>query len=310
MPEGDTIHKLATFLSGALLGQRLDGARLQGHAIAVLAQDRVLRVTSKGKHLFIDFEGGTSLRVHLGMYGSWHRYAVGQAWQKPARRATLVLSVQGQDYVCFNAKEVEILESCGFRIRDRTDRIGPDLSRDAPAAEHLLRRARDLLHPDTELVDLLLDQRIASGIGNVYKSEVLFLERCEPSTRLGDISEETFAALYRTAERLLLNNLGGGPRVTRTDDDGRRILWVYGRAGKPCFRCGTSLLQEHLGQHARSTYWCPACQSEGSVFGEKSTDKGRLESLGQVCREQCSGANVQGRLKSPQSPLVCSVLKG
>lgn len=261
MPEGDTIHKLATFLSGALVGQRLDGARLQGRAIAALAQVHVLRVTSKGKHLFIDVEGGASLRVHLGMYGSWHRYPIGQTWQKPARRATLVLSVSGQDYVCFNAKEVEILDTHGLRRRDRTDRLGPDLSRDAPTAESLLDRARTLSSPETELVDLLLDQRIASGIGNVYKSEVLFLERCAPRARFGDISDETFAALYRTAERLLLNNLGGGPRITRTADDGRGILWVYGRAEKPCFRCGTSLLRERLGQHARSTYWCPACQS-------------------------------------------------
>ncbi|EGV16503.1 DNA-formamidopyrimidine glycosylase family protein [Thiocapsa marina] len=260
MPEGDTIHKLATFLSDALVGQRLVGARLPGRAIPAFAQERVLRVTSKGKHLFIDFEGGISLRVHLGMYGSWHRYPAGQAWQKPAHRATLILSVPGQDYVCFSAKEIEVLAAHGFTRRDRTERLGPDLSRDAPSPESLLQRARTLLAPETELVDLLLDQRIASGIGNVYKSEVLFLERCEPRARFGDISEETFAALYRTAERLLLNNLGGGPRITRTDDDGRGILWVYGRAGKPCFRCGTSLLREPLGQHARSTYWCPTCQ--------------------------------------------------
>ncbi|HSO83283.1 DNA-formamidopyrimidine glycosylase family protein [Thiocapsa sp.] len=270
MPEGDTIHKLATFLSGALVGQRLDGARLQGRALPALARDRVLRVTSKGKHLFIDFEGEASLRVHLGMYGSWHRYPIGQTWQKPTHRATLVLSAAGQDYVCFNAKEVEILDACGLRRRDRTDRLGPDLSRDAPAIESLLQRARDLLQPDTELVDLLLDQRIASGIGNVYKSEVLFLEHCAPRTRLGDISEETFAALYGRAERLLLNNLGGGPRITRPVDDGRGILWVYGRAGKPCFRCGMDLLRERLGQHARSTYWCPACQSEQGIPGNES----------------------------------------
>ncbi|WP_373509451.1 DNA-formamidopyrimidine glycosylase family protein [Thiocapsa sp.] len=261
MPEGDTIHKLATFLSEALVGRRLDGARLRGRAIATLAQDSVLRLTSKGKHLFIDFEGGASLRVHLGMYGSWHRYPVGQTWLKPARRATLVLSVAGQEYVCFNAKEIELLDTCGLRRRDQADRLGPDLSRDAPAIESLLQRARDLLSPATELVDLLLDQRVASGIGNVYKSEILFLERCEPRARFGDISEETFAALYRTAARLLLSNLGGGPRITRTADDGRGILWVYGRAGQPCFRCGTSLVRERLGRHARSTYWCPGCQT-------------------------------------------------
>ncbi len=261
MPEGDTIHKLATFLSPALVGQRLTAVRLRGQDITALQEQRIQAVTSKGKHLFIDLDGEASLRVHLGMYGSWHRYPVGQPWEKPARQATLVLSVQDLHYICFNAKEAELVQTLGCRMRDQIGRLGPDLTRETPAIDALLERARDIPSADTAVTDLLLDQRIASGIGNVYKSEVLFLERCAPRTRVGDLTDDTLAALYRTAERLLKNNLGGGPRVTRTTADGRGILWVYGRARRPCLRCGALVERAYLGRHLRSTYWCPSCQA-------------------------------------------------
>lgn len=260
MPEGDTIHTLATYLSRALVGERLVGARLHGRDLAGLTQTRILAVSSTGKHLFVALESGWSLRVHLGMYGSWHRYPTGQSWHKPEDRASLVLSLPDRDFVCFDAKEVEILATGGLEMRDRLARLGPDLSRETPPVESLLERARALLNPETELVDLLLDQRIASGIGNVYKSEILFLEGRAPRLRFGDLTPDTFGALYRTAVRLLRDNLGGGPRITRNGNDGRGTLWVYGRAGQPCFRCGTVLLRERLGRHSRSTYWCPTCQ--------------------------------------------------
>lgn len=261
MPEGDTIHKLAVFLATALVGQRLAGARLRGQDIGELREQRVQAVASKGKHLLIEFDGGLSLRVHLGMYGSWHRYPVWQPWEKPARQATLELSIQELQYVCFNAKEVELVPTLGFRMRDQTSRLGPDLTCDTPAIDALLKRARGIPSTDTEVTDLLLDQRIASGIGNVYKSEVLFLERCAPRARVGDLNDDTLAALYRTAERLLKNNLGGGPRVTRTTDDGRGILWVYGRDRRPCLRCGVRVERAYLGRYLRPTYWCPSCQA-------------------------------------------------
>lgn len=261
MPEGDTIYKLAAFLSPALVGQRLTGARLRGQDIGALRDGRIRAVTSKGKHLFIDLDGSLSLRVHLGMYGSWHRYTTGQPWEKPARQATLELTVQDLHYICFNAKQVELVPTLGFRMRDQANCLGPDLTGDTPAIDALIERARGIPSADTEVIDLLLDQRIASGIGNVYKSEVLFLERCAPLTRVGDLSDDTLAALYRTAERLLKSNLGGGPRVTRTTDDGRGILWVYGRARRPCLRCGAPVERAYLGQHLRSTYWCPSCQA-------------------------------------------------
>jgi endonuclease VIII len=260
MPEGDTIHKLAARLSPALVGQRLCDARLQGRNVDGLSGSPILAVTSRGKHLFIDIEGGLSLRVHLGMYGSWHRYPLGRPWDKPVHQATLVLTLAEQHFVCFNAKEVEILKTGGFRMRDQASRLGPDLTCHPPMIEVLLGRARELVSAETEVTDMLLDQRIAGGIGNIYKSELLFLEHCNPRTRFGDLREESFAALYRTAGRLLMSNLGAGPRVTRTTHDGRGILWVYGRGGRPCLRCGAGILRDRLGRHLRPTYWCPCCQ--------------------------------------------------
>jgi endonuclease-8 len=271
MPEGDTIHKIAAFLSVALRGQSLESVMVRGHDCPDLCGAEVLGVTSKGKHLFMELGGGRLLRVHLGLYGGWHRYPTGQPWKKPARQATLVLAVSGQRYVCFNAKEVEILEEQGFEARDLRSRLGPDLTRELPEIDLLFRRARELLSPETQVTDMLLDQRIASGIGNVYKSEVLFLGRCGPRTCFGGLSGETFAVLYRTAGQLLSSNLGGGPRITRRVADGRGILWVYGRAGLACLRCGETLVSGRLGLNPRSTYWCPGCQAGAGVQGSGQT---------------------------------------
>jgi endonuclease-8 len=114
---------------------------------------------------------------------------------------------------------------------------------------------------DTPLVDLLLDQRIACGIGNVYKSEVLFLTRRAPLQPIGELAIRDFDEIYGAAASLLRRNLTGGPRVTREIPDGRGLLWVYGRAGLPCLICGTRLMRGRLGTYPRSTYWCPACQA-------------------------------------------------
>ncbi|MBK1645386.1 hypothetical protein CKO25_12175 [Thiocapsa imhoffii] len=292
MPEGDTVHKVAAFLAEALSGQPLTRLLVSGRPMTLGAGLLVGRVTSHGKHLFIEL--GTqpdsepasgldvpnaihetprrtipphpriSIRVHLGLYGAWHWYPIGQPWQKPIARASLILTVAARDFICFNAKEVAVFNGLDPRRHDRTAPLGPDLTRVSPPPGMLLERARGLLVPTTPVTDLLLDQRIACGIGNVYTSEVLFLEHCHPETRFGALSLARFSALYLTAERLLKANLGGGPRVTRRNRDGRGHLWVYGRARQPCLACGTAIQQARLGRHQRSTYWCPECQRHGT----------------------------------------------
>ncbi|WP_058557104.1 DNA-formamidopyrimidine glycosylase family protein [Thiohalocapsa sp. ML1] len=260
MPEGDTIHKLAVYLDAALAGRVVTAVRLHPAFGASAGARRVLRVTSEGKHLFLTFDDDTALRSHLGMYGAWHRYPRGADWRKPRRQASVVVSTETDDFVCFNAKEVQWLRRSGFQRADQAARLGADLIRDAVAPAELRRRVAAFLAPDTTLVDLLLDQRIAAGIGNVYKSEVLFLERRAPLARIRDLDDAALLALYRRAAALLGENLGGGARTTRFVADGRGRLWVYGRRDLPCFHCGTPVRRAVLGRQPRSTYWCSVCQ--------------------------------------------------
>jgi endonuclease-8 len=194
------------------------------------------------------------------MYGSWHRYRRGEVWRKPTRQASIVIETEQMDYVCFNAKEVQWLRSRGFRRLDQGNRLGPDLIKDGARMDEILGRVEDLLPPETAVVDLLLDQRVAAGIGNVYKSEVLFLERQSPRQCLRDLHRDTISALYRRAALLLRENLGGGPRTTRDNCDRRGRLWVYGRFDFPCLRCGEPIQRASMGKHPRSTYWCENCQ--------------------------------------------------
>jgi len=262
MPEGDTVHKIANFLAPRLEGRVVVAVRMADAAGArECSGRRVTGVHARGKHLYIDFDSDRVLRSHLGMYGSWHSYAPEEAWRKPRRQASLVVSTDDQVFVCFNAKEVELVRSPSVRERIGRSRLGPDLIADGVGTEAIVRRARDILEEDALLADALLDQRVACGIGNVYKSEVLFLEGWSPQTRLGDLADGDLARCFATAADLLRRNLGGGRRVTRFVADGAGRLWVYGRRGKPCLRCEAPVVSTRLGRHHRSTYWCPTCQT-------------------------------------------------
>jgi endonuclease-8 len=262
MPEGDTVHTLASLLSTGLLDQRVLEVSARRIDCRRLAGRRVTGVDSHGKHLYLVFDDELALRSHLGLYGSWHRYRPQEAWRKPPRQASLVLRLEDWVYVCFNAREVDLLPVGGFRAADQRRSLGPDLSRVSPDAGSMEARARSLLHPDTPIVDLLLDQRVAAGIGNVFKSEVLFLECRSPRLCLGDLGPTDFDDLYGRAATLIQGNLTGGPRTTRESRDGRGLLWVYGRAQLPCLVCGQSIQRARLGRNPRSTYWCACCQGE------------------------------------------------
>ncbi len=163
-------------------------------------------------------------------------------------------------FVCFNAKEVEILRGRGVRRRTLDIVLGPDLLADQVDYGQILVRARKLLVGDTPVLDVLLDQRVACGIGNVYKSEVLFLEGCHPTTPLECLTDDYLLLMYRQARWLMRRNTGGGPRVTRWANDDAGRLWVYGRRGQPCLRCADVIRSTKLGKSLRSTYWCPSCQ--------------------------------------------------
>ncbi|MGY6501901.1 MAG: DNA-formamidopyrimidine glycosylase family protein [Acidimicrobiales bacterium] len=255
MPEGDTLHRVANRLRPALVGQTLtqfEAPRLTGPRPA--PGTVISSVDAVGKHLLVRFDGGIVLRTHLRMTGSWHIYRTGERWQKPPHLARVVLGVQGWVAVCFSAPVVETTVEPDGRP-DAVGHLGPDLCLPGPDLDDALRRMAYHADATTPIVDVLLDQRVAAGIGNVYKSEVLWARGVHPSTLVADLGDDIRRALLDTAATLLRANL---TTVSRTTVPGG--LAVYGRAGSPCRRCGDRVRRRRDGAQARSTFWCPTCQ--------------------------------------------------
>lgn len=252
MPEGDTIHRVAARLAPAITGKplrRLEIARYAGPL--PVPGTLVDGVRVHGKHLLIDFADGATLRVHLRMTGSWHLYRPNEAWGRRAGAARVVLEVDDWVAVCFSAPDVEVVPTASAT----PGHLGPDLLGGDLDIDQVLGRFGSIVEPDTPIGVALLDQRVAAGIGNVYKCELCHLAGLHPHTRATDVDEQTRRRLYAEARRLLAANLGHGER--RTVPEG---LAVYGRAGRDCRRCGTTIVRAITPADGRVTYWCPGCQ--------------------------------------------------
>jgi endonuclease-8 len=259
MPEGDTIHRVANRLRPALAGQplvRLEAPRATGRRPA--PGTTIAAVDAVGKHLLIRFADGTILRTHLRMTGSWHLYRTGEGWQQPAHLVRALVEVPGWVAVCFAAPVVALEHERAST--SGIGHLGPDLARaDLTDADldTCCERLATLAEPDAEIGAVLLDQRIACGVGNVYKSEALWACGVDPATPVGRIDPAARRHLLATAARMLQANVTTvGERATH-----RQGLAVYGRRGRPCRRCGTPVRMRRQGEHARSTYWCPTCQT-------------------------------------------------
>ncbi len=265
MPEGDTIFRTAEVLRAALVDREITEARAQpGPALrrvpdlSRVVGSRVRGVEARGKHLLIAFSNGLTLRTHLRMSGSWHRYRPGERWRRPARQASAVLETAESVAVAFNTPVVELLTDTDVARSTPLRSLGPDLLSRSFELEEAVRRLR--ARDGEELGNALLDQSAVAGIGNVYKSEVAFPEGMDPGARVAAFTDEELDSALRTARRLLQANTRGGARVTTGSGIRGQSLWVYGRAARPCRRCGTPIQVRRQGELARLTYWCPRCQ--------------------------------------------------
>jgi len=271
VPEGDTLFRTAAGLRPYLIGRSVTAARAQGPGPTPQVQrvvgQRIDAVDAHGKNLLIRFDGGLEIRTHLRMNGSWHRYRPGERWRRPPARARLVLEVEGSVAVCFDAPVVELFEQRTEHLHPSLSRLGPDLAKPDFDPTEVLSRMRHPSRPDREIGVALLDQGVMAGVGNVYKNEILWIERCSPFTPVADLDDATIDRLIATARRLMLVNIDarrGPERVTTRGDHGAPgALYAYGRAGRRCRRCGTSIAVTRQGTDLpRSTYWCPTCQGE------------------------------------------------
>jgi endonuclease VIII len=259
VPEGDTIHRTAAALRAALLGKptaAFEAPRLTGLQPSIGAV--IERVESKGKHLEIGWDDGVVLHTHLRMSGSWHLYRPGERWRKSHNAMRVVIEVPGFQAVCFSAPVVETYRARSFSHHPGLGTLGPDLVREDADLDECVTRMGRYCERDKTVADALLDQRVACGVGNVYKSEILWACELHPFTPMGALDDEQRRRLVEVAGQLLRANLDGPGRITVPGTpDG---LAVYGRFGKPCLRCGQPIEVRKHGEQARVTYWCPGCQ--------------------------------------------------
>ena len=261
MPEGDTVWLVARNLDRAIGRAPLVRADLRVPALATadLAGRTVLEVVPRGKHLLTRLEGSLTLHSHLRMDGMWHLYRSGTRWSGgPDHVVRAVLSTHDWDAVGYRVHDLALVETA--HEDELVGHLGPDLLDPAFDRDEALRRLRD--HPAREIGVALLDQRCLAGIGNVYKAETLFARKVSPWTPVGDLDDATLASVADTARRFLDANKAHASQNTTGDTRRGHEHWVYGRAGRPCRRCGTTVAQKAQGEppYDRVTAWCPTCQ--------------------------------------------------
>lgn len=274
MPEGDTLARIAVALRPYLAGRVVTGARarLPGPQVSRIVGQKIDAVDAAGKNLLIKFDGGLELRTHLGLHGSWHRYRPGETWRRPPSRAALVIEVPGAVAVCFDAPVVELFERRAEVVHPTISMLGPDLLDDDFDLAEAVRRLQDKSRAETEVGEAILDQRAVAGVGNVYKSEVLFIEAVNPFEKVGKVGTATLERILTTARELLQANARSDAPAGRTTTvdpkTGKKLapsrLWVYDRAGRPCHRCGAIIRSDSQGDELpRVTYWCASttCQA-------------------------------------------------
>jgi endonuclease-8 len=252
VPEGDTIFRSARMLDRALAGKQI--VRFESVIPALLRVDdetplrgRVIeRVRAEGKHLLIEFSGDLVLRTHMRMNGSWHIYRSGERWRMPRTEMRIVIATEDYEAVGFN---IPVADFHHGAVRDLAS-LGPDIVKEDFDADEAIRRIRE--HADEEIANVLLNQRVIAGIGNIYKSESLFGAKVNPFTLVRNIDDASLRRVVKHARGLM--------RKAATGPPDRRA--VYERGGQPCRRCGTKIEYRKQGADARGTYWCPKCQLE------------------------------------------------
>ena len=261
MPEGDTIWRAARMLNEALAGTRVTSfdLRVPRYATHDLSGTQVVAVRARGKHILMDLHAASSdrlllLHTTLGMDGVWRLFDKGQPWRGRSFQIRAIVGNEHRTAVGYLLSRVDVVAAANEgRL---VGHLGPDLlgvDWDPSRALALLRE-----HPRRAIGSALLDQRNLAGIGNVYKCEICFLHGVNPQAEVGQIAD--LVEVIETAHRLLAANADSIHRVTTGDP--RRPLWVYGRAGKPCRRCGTAIKVAEIGEASqeRWTWWCPRCQ--------------------------------------------------
>jgi endonuclease-8 len=244
MPEGDSLHRAARRLQ-VLVGEtvQVESPNPRAAATGVAEQldgRRLERVEAVGKNLLLSFEGGLVLRSHLRMTGRW---TVRPTGRETRGRPWLVLRGSGREAVLWGGPVLELNKRA---VR----RLGPDILSRPPDFDRMTANLRGV-DQSREIGDAILDQRLVSGIGNLWKAEALWRAGISPWRRMSETSDEELRSLLAEAARLM----------RRSVDSGREERAIYRKAGRPCPRCRTRIESRGQGDANRTAYWCPSCQS-------------------------------------------------
>jgi endonuclease-8 len=256
VPEGEAIHRTAAALRTALVGRPLlsfEAPQVEGPLPAL---GRVIElVESRGRLLDVIWDDGLVLHTSMRLSGTWHLYRTGERWRKPSSQLRVSITVDGFSAVCFNARTVETYREFDTHRHPGFGPPGPDLSVERPdlaAAVEALCRYPDL---DAPIAEALLDQHVAWGVGNVFRSEVLWASRQHPFAPVSMLNRDDMERVVAAAGKVMHVHLHEPP-----SPNGERGLAVYGRNGQRCPRCGDTVEVRRIGEHARLLYWCPGCQ--------------------------------------------------
>lgn len=257
MPEGDTIYRLAERLRPVLVGKPLTRTdfRVPSYATLDLSDRSIDEVVSVGKHLLMR-AGDASIHSHLGMDGEWSSQPLGEKWRRPAHTARVVLETETHQVIGSLLKELDVVERA--KEHDVVGHLGPDLLGPNWSAAEAIDRLREI--PDAPIAVALLDQTRMAGLGNVYKNELCFLRGILPST---PVAEVDLPPLVDLARRTIWANRSRAARTFTGNTRKGSRFWVYGRAGRPCLRCGERIREGEIGAvetQLRVTQWCPHCQ--------------------------------------------------
>lgn len=278
MPEGDTIYRTARALNKALAGKIVTAfdtglaplARV--HDDAPITGRTVTSVEARGKWCLIHFTGDLILVTHMLMSGTWHIYRTGEKWWMPRSRMRAVITCGDMQAVAFNVPIAEFHTERSLARSTQVPKLGPDILAEGFTAQQGIDalRAYRSTHPAAEVGVTLLNQRVMAGLGNVYKSEVAFAAGVNPFRAMSTVTERELEIMGDVSLKYMKANVldgsgdgivtySGNRRTTHSMNAGDR-LWVYGRQGQECRRCGAIVQRRLQGEQARPTYWCPECQ--------------------------------------------------
>jgi endonuclease-8 len=263
MPEGHTVHRIANRFAKEFVGKRLRISSPQGRfasSAALISGQPLGKSYAVGKQMFLEFEGGSTLRIHLGIYGKW-KFSTGEANPEVIGQVRARFQADGVTADLRGPTVCEVITP--EEVAAVLSRLGPDPINANPKNSEALRFIERAKRSKTPIGQLLMNQDVIAGIGNVYRAELLFRAGIEPHLPGSSLSESQLQSIWDDSVRLLKVGVDTGFMITRDElfkklptKDERN--WVYKREGQPCRKCGQEVRIELMA--TRKLYWCPGCQ--------------------------------------------------